>query len=182
MDDQRLVRISKYLSKHLRHRPERLGLQLDEGGWVEVQALLDACRRASFELSHAELVEVVERNDKRRYRFDEAGTRIRANQGHSVPVDLKLEPVEPPTLLYHGTGSATVEVILIEGLRPMGRHHVHLSSDVGTAIKVGARRGRPAVLEVASGRMHAQGATFLRSDNDVWLTDHVAVEYLTVLA
>ena len=182
MDDRRLVKISRYLSKHLRHRPERLGLQLEAGGWVEVQALLDACRRTSFELSHAELVEVVQRNDKRRYRFDETGTRIRANQGHSVPIDLQLEAVEPPTILYHGTGHATLEVILIDGLRPMGRHHVHLSSDMGTAIKVGARRGRPAVLEVASGRMHAQGATFLRSDNDVWLNDHVAVEHLTVLA
>ena len=181
MDERRLVKVSKYLAKHLRHRPERLGLQIHPGGWVEVDALLDACRRASFELSYEELVEVVARNDKRRFSFDPSGTRIRANQGHSVTIDLQLQPAEPPDVLYHGTGQTTVEVILDEGLQPMGRHHVHLSPDVGTAIKVGARHGRPTVLQIDAGRMHADGATFFRTENDVWLTDHVAVDYLDVL-
>ena len=181
MDERRLVKVSKYLAKHLRHRPERLGLQIHPGGWVEVGALLDACRRASFELSYEELVEVVARNDKRRFSFDAAGTRIRANQGHSVTIDLQLQPAEPPDVLYHGTGQTTVEVILDEGLQPMGRHHVHLSSDVGTAIKVGARHGRPTVLQIDAGRMHADGVTFFRTENDVWLTDHVAIDYLDVL-
>lgn len=180
MDEQRLVKVSKYMAKHLRHRPERLGLHIQPGGWVEVDALLAACRRASFALSYGELVEVVARYDKRRFGFDAAGTRIRANQGHNVTVDLQLLPVEPPDVLYHGTGQTTVEEILIEGLQPMGRHHVHLSTDVGTAIKVGSRHGRAAVLQVDSGRMRADGATFFRTENGVWLTDHIAVAYLDI--
>lgn len=181
MDERRIVKVSKYLAKHLRHRPERLGLQLEDGGWVHVDALLAACRRAGFELSPDELSEVVERNDKRRFSFDASGTRIRANQGHSVTIDLQLQPVEPPDLLFHGTGQTTVEAILTQGLQPMGRHHVHLSSDVGTAVKVGARHGRPAVLQVDAGRMSADGATFLRADNGVWLTEYVPRDYLQVL-
>ena len=181
MDERRIVKVSKYLAKHLRHRPERLGLQLEDGGWVHVDALLAACRGAGFELSPEELIEVVERNDKRRFSFDASGTRIRANQGHSVTVDLQLQPVEPPALLFHGTGQTTVEAILTQGLQPMGRHHVHLSSDVGTAVKVGARHGRPAVLQVDAGRMSADGATFLCADNDVWLTEYVPCDYLQVL-
>lgn len=181
MDDRRLVKVSTYLTKHLRHRPERLGLQLEPGGWVQVDNLLEACRQASFELSPEELVEVVERNDKRRFSFDAAGTRIRANQGHSIAIDLQLEPVQPPTVLYHGTGESAVAWILKQGLQPMGRHHVHLSNDTGTAIKVGARHGRPKVLQIDARRMHLDGGVFFRTDNDVWLTDHVPVEYLHVL-
>ena len=131
MESQRLIKVSKYLAKHLRHRPECLELHLETGGWVQVDVLLDACRRASFELTREELVEAVERNDRRRFSFDASGTRIRANQGHSVDIDLQLEAVEPPSILYHGPGHTTVEAILSQGLQRMGRHPVHLSSDVG---------------------------------------------------
>src|SRR3954470_1682346 len=103
MDSQQTVKISKYLSKHLRHQPERLGLQLEEGGWVSVDALLAACARHHFPISRAQLDEVVATNDKQRFAFDDTGTRLRANQGHSVDVDLQLEPLAPPALLYHGT-------------------------------------------------------------------------------
>src|SRR5919205_4452426 len=109
-EERRLLRLSKYLSKHLRHRPERLGLELQPGGWVEVDALLEACARQRFPVSRAELEEVVERNDKKRFAFDPSGTLIRAQQGHSVPVDLLLEPLEPPAELYHGTPERTLEV------------------------------------------------------------------------
>src|SRR6185369_13288171 len=112
MDQQRLVRVSKYLSKHLRHQPQRLGLHLEPGGWVAIDDLLRACERNSFALSRSELDEVVRRNDKQRFTIDPTGTRIRANQGHSVSIDLQLEPVEPPALLYHGTGQASVHFIL----------------------------------------------------------------------
>jgi putative RNA 2'-phosphotransferase len=115
------------LSKHLRHRPERLGLELGPGGWVEVDALLEACARQRFPISRAELEEVVERNDKKRFAFDPSGSLIRAQQGHSVPVDLLLESVEPPPELYHGTPERNLEVILRQGLHSMGHHHVHLS-------------------------------------------------------
>ena len=180
MDGKRLVKVSKYLSRHLRHRPERIGLALEPGGWVAVDALLRACAAHSFALSRDELVEVVERNDKRRFAFDASGTRIRANQGHSVDVALGLEPAEPPEVLYHGTGERSVDSILSDGLDRSGRHHVHLSPDIATATRVGARHGRPVVLEVAAGRMAAAGHEFFVTDNGVWLTLAVPVAYLTV--
>lgn len=173
VDGQRLVRISRYLSKHLRHRPERLGLCLEPGGWVPVSALLTACSRAGFPLSRAELEEVVARNDKQRFSFDDSGARIRAAQGHSVDVDLQLAAATPPPTLFHGTHARALGSILREGLLPMGRHHVHLSSDVHTATRVGARRGRPVVLVVQAGRMAADGCAFYETDNGVWLVDAV---------
>jgi putative RNA 2'-phosphotransferase len=178
MDDARVVKISKYLSKRLRHQPERLGLTLRPGGWVPVADLLAACARHNVPLSRAELDEVVARNNKRRFSFDPTGNLIRANQGHSVAVDLQLEPVEPPAVLYHGTGHGAVEPIRREGLRKMARHHVHLSSDRETARAVGARHGRPVVFMVNAAAMHSAGHLFYRSDNGVWLVDHVPPEYL----
>ena len=178
MDDARLVTISKYLSKHLRHQPERLGLTLQPGGWVPVVDLLAACARHNVPLSRAELDEVVARNNKRRFSFDPTGTLIRANQGHSVAVDLQLEPVEPPAVLYHGTGHGAAERITREGLRRMARHHVHLSSDRETARIVGARHGHPVVFAVDAAAMRAAGHLFYRSDNGVWLVDHVPPAYL----
>jgi putative RNA 2'-phosphotransferase len=160
VDEQRLITISKYLSRHLRHRPERLGLTLEPGGWVAVSALLAACSSFSFPLTLRELEEVVERNDKRRFCFDDARQRIRAQQGHSVDVDLQLPTAPPPPTLFHGTNARALDQIEREGLRAMGRHHVHLSRDVATATRVGARRGRPVVLEVAAERMLADGYDF----------------------
>lgn len=180
LNQKRLAERSRYLAKHLRHRPEQLGIALQPGGWVEVDELLAACRRASFALTRAELIEVVEHNDKHRFGFDASGNRIRANQGHSVEVDLRLSPATPPEVLYHGTGATTLEAILTEGLRPMGRRHVHLSTDSQTALAVGARHGEPVVLGVAAGRMHAEGGVFTCSDNGVWLTDHVPTRHLEV--
>jgi putative RNA 2'-phosphotransferase len=178
LDERRLVRISKYLSKHLRHQPERLGLRLAPGGWVAVDELLDACARNQFPISRAELEEVVARNDKQRFAFDPGGGMIRANQGHSVEVDLGLEPVEPPAVLYHGTGEQTAEAIQRGGLLKMRRQHVHLSPDVETATRVGARHGRPIVFEVDAHALHAAGHPFYLSANGVWLTDHVPPVYL----
>ncbi len=180
MDEARLVKISKYLSKHLRHRPERLGLELEPGGWVGVDALLRACARQRFPIDRAELEEVVWRNDKRRFAFDESETKIRAQQGHSIPVDLELEPVEPPPVLYHGTAERNVAAILDYGLEKMGRHHVHLSPDAVTAERVGGRRGRAVVLTVDAGAMRRDGWPFYRSGNGVWLVDRVPPEYLRV--
>lgn len=179
MEDQRVRRLSKYLSKHLRHRPERLGLELGPGGWVEVDALLEACARQRFPISREELEEVVERNDKKRFAFDSSGTLIRAQQGHSVPVDLLLEPAEPPPVLYHGTPEPNLKTILCGGLQSMGRHHVHLSSDEATAAVVGRRRGRPVVLAVDAHTMRRDGWEFYRSGNGVWLVEHVPPRYLS---
>lgn len=178
IDDERLVRTSKFLSRHLRHDPQRLGLELGPGGWVSVEDLLAGCATRGMPLTRAELEEVVIRNSKQRFAFDETGARIRANQGHSVEVDLQLEPVAPPAVLYHGTGHNTVEVVLREGLKKMSRHHVHLSRDVETARMVGARHGRPVVLQVDAAAMAQDGHLFYLSENGVWLTEQVPPGYL----
>ncbi len=178
MNDGRLVKISKYLSKHLRHQPERLGLQLAPGGWVDVDTLLAACARHRFPISRAELDEVVARNNKQRFAFDPTGRLIRANQGHSVDADLQLEPATPPSMLYHGTWQGAVAAITRAGLLKMNRHHVHLSEDIATATVVGSRRGRPVVFAVDAAAMHRAGYTFYRSANGVWLVDSVPPEFL----
>ena len=178
MDDRRLVRTSKYLSRHLRHDPGRLGLELEPGGWVAVDALLAACAAHRFPLSVDELRAVVERNDKQRFSFDASGTRIRANQGHSVEVDLQLPARRPPATLFHGTAERSLPSILRDGLHRAGRQHVHLSPDPATAEAVGARHGRPVVLEVDAARMAADGHAFVRADNGVWLVDAVPPGYL----
>jgi putative RNA 2'-phosphotransferase len=178
MDNARLIKISKYLSKHLRHQPERIGIKLSPGGWVAVKDLLAACKSNQFPISRDELDEVVANNDKQRFSFDETGTFIRANQGHSVDIDLQLESVVPPDVLYHGTGHKAVESILQTGLCKMSRHHVHLSKDIATATTVGARHGKPVVFVVDAAAMYQAGYTFYCSDNGVWLVDSVPPEYL----
>jgi putative RNA 2'-phosphotransferase len=177
--DRRLVTVSKFLAKHLRHAPDALGLTLRPGGWVPVDDLLAASAAAGFPVSYDELIECVETNDKRRYSFDPTGDLIRANQGHSVDVDLNLETTEPPEVLYHGTVDRFLASILAEGLKKGKRHHVHLSADVETARRVGARRGKPVILQVAAGAMHAEGYAFFVSANGVWLTDAVPAAHLT---
>ena len=181
MNSTRLVKISKYLSKHLRHQPERIGLTLEPGGWVNVDQLLSACKHYSFPLTLHELKEVVAKNDKQRFSFDATETRIRANQGHSIAVDLQLEPTLPPEVLYHGTGHKTVESIRRQGLCKMSRHHVHLSQDIATAKKVGQRHGSPVVFAVDAKAMSERGHTFYCSENGVWLVDFVPPHYLQQL-
>lgn len=181
MTPDRLTQISKYLSKHLRHQPERIGLTLEVGGWVEVHQLLKACRKHQFPISFLELEEVVKTNDKKRFSFNETQTKIRANQGHSYTIDLQLEPIAPPTLLYHGTHQKALPSIIKQGLLKQSRHHVHLSADIATAVQVGQRRGKPVVLEIAAQTMHNQGYIFYRSDNGVWLVETVPPEYFKIL-
>lgn len=176
MDERRAVKVSKYLSKHLRHQPEAIGLTLDEAGWVEIDALTTAAAAHGFRFTREELDHVVAVNDKKRFAVD--GSRIRASQGHSVEVDLGLPPATPPAYLYHGTVARHLDAIRAEGLRPMDRHDVHLSSDRGTATRVGARRGRPVVLPVDAGAMHRDGHVFRVSANGVWLTQAVPPRYL----
>lgn len=179
MNETRLFKISKFLSKHLRHDPEGLGLMLAPGGWVPVDALLDACAKRHMTISRAELAEVVAQNSKQRFSFDETRTMIRANQGHSVAVDLQIAPSAPPDVLYHGTGHQSAPIIAREGLHKMNRNHVHLSRDVPTAQAVGARHGRPVIFQVDAAAMAAAGHAFYCSDNGVWLTNAVPAEFLS---
>ncbi|MDC0768421.1 RNA 2'-phosphotransferase [Streptomyces sp. HD] len=176
MDERRTVKVSKYLSKHLRHQPERIGLILDEGGWVEIDTLITAAAAHGFRFTREELDHVVASNDKKRFAIE--GTRIRASQGHSIDVDLGLPPATPPQYLYHGTVAPHLEAIRREGLRPMNRHDVHLSANRETATRVGSRRGRPVVLSVDAGAMHRDGHVFHLSANGVWLAKAVPPEYL----
>ena len=179
MEKNQLVRISKTLSKHLRHDPRGIGLTLEAGGWVSADALLKALGRKGFTVTRSDLEEVLTHNDKQRFAFDETGTRIRANQGHSVSVDLGLVPLEPPELLFHGTTSAALDSVMATGLQRMRRHHVHLSVDTETAQRVGSRHGQAVILRVAALKMHEAGHTFYCSANGVWLTDHVPPAFLS---
>ena len=172
--------MSRRLSYVLRHRPESIGICLDESGWVPVDDLLAALTAAGLPLTRQELDAVVATNDKRRFAYDPAGRRIRASQGHSVHVDLGYAAQQPPPVLFHGTAERAVCSVLAEGLHAGRRHAVHLSADVATARAVGARRGRPVVLRVDAAGMTAEGAVFTRSENGVWLTDAVPARHLAV--
>lgn len=168
-----LVRQSRLLSRVLRHAPASIGLTLDASGWADVDALIERARAHGLPLDRAALDEIVATNDKQRYAYDDAGRRIRARQGHSLDVDLGLVPVEPPVRLYHGTATRHLHAIQREGLRPGRRRHVHLSTDVATARRVGARHGMPAVLGVRAHALHVAGHPFYRAENGVWLVDAV---------
>ena len=176
-----LTRKSKLLSKVLRHSPELIGITLDQHGYVEVSELLSALASYGKPLTQQELQKVVEFNDKKRFAFSEDGLRIRAVQGHSVQVELKLREAAPPQELFHGTSKKFLEAIKAEGLKPMKRHHVHLSQDRNQAFKVGSRRANPVILRVQAKLMGENGHTFFVSENGVWLTDRVPPEYLEVL-
>jgi len=174
--------LSVFLSLVLRHHPEAAGIQLDEHGWADVAELIQGVNRTGRALDIALLEEIVHTDAKGRYSFQEDHTKIRANQGHSVKVDVALKKAPPPDVLYHGTATRFLEAILEkgEGLKPMGRLYVHLSKNGEEAIRVGARHGSPVVLEVATQQMYADGYGFYLSENNVWLTPNVPVKYLRV--
>jgi len=166
-------RTSKLLSLILRHRPDDFGVVLDGEGWTEIEELLGALARNGTDVSENELLRVVRDNDKQRFAVSPDGRRIRAQQGHSVAVELGYAETEPPPVLFHGTVARSLPSIRREGLTAQGRHHVHLSETVKAAERVGQRRGVPIVLEVRSGAMAASGLCFYVTPNGVWLTDRV---------
>jgi len=172
------TRHSKFLSLVLRHEPAAADVELDEAGWVGVEELLKGCARHGHRMSRADLERIVATNAKQRFAFSDDGTRIRANQGHSVEVELGLPEAEPPAVLYHGTVDAALGGIFREGIRRGARHDVHLSPDVETATKVGSRRGKPVILSIDAAGMRAAGHTFRVSANGVWLTAHVPPEFV----
>lgn len=176
------IGLSKFLSLVLRHRPETIGIRLDEEGWTDVDVLLRQLAAHGQPVSREALDELVRTNSKQRFALDAGGNRIRASQGHSVMVDLGYEPAAPPPVLFHGTAVAALAYILQKGLVKGSRHQVHLSADIETALAVGRRHGKPVVLEVAAGRMHGEGHRFYRSANGVWLVDTVPAGYLRVIS
>ncbi|MEL7145645.1 MAG: RNA 2'-phosphotransferase [Bacteroidota bacterium] len=177
-DQKKLVKTSKKLSLILRHEPQVIGIEMDENGWVNVEELIRKFSEKFFPINRSLVDEVVATNNKKRFSFDDSGHKIRANQGHTVAVDVQLEESEPPALLYHGTVDRFLPMIFESGLLKMKRQHVHLSVDIETAQKVGARRGKPVLLIIKAKEAHAAGIQFFLSANGVWLTDHVPPVYL----
>ena len=175
--NKRTTRRSKLLALVLRHTPQAANITLDEQGWADVDALLNGLRARGKRMTRLELERIVQTCDKQRYELD--GDRIRARQGHSVPVILEYPLTEPPPVLWHGTHPSALDAILRDGLRPMKRHAVHLSADRVTAAQVGQRRGRPVLLQVDAARLHADGGAFRVTGNQVWLVDHVPPAYLS---
>ena len=170
---------SKFISLILRHKPETIGITLDEHGWANVDELIAGIAQTRpFDM--AMLEEIVSTDEKQRYSFNDDHTLIRANQGHSIPVDVELEQKTPPELLYHGTGEKYTASINEQGLLPKSRLYVHLSADYDTAVKVGSRHGKPVVYTVQAKAMQEDGCVFYQSVNGVWLTKHVPVRYLRV--
>ena len=172
-----LQNTSKFISLILRHKPETIGITLDEHGWANVDELIAGISK-THEINREILEEIVRTDNKQRYSFNEDKTLIRANQGHSIPVDVELEEVEPPKYLYHGTGEKFRASIDAEGLKPKSRLYVHLSEDIETATTVGSRHGKPVVYRVFAGRMYENGFRFFRSVNGVWLTKDVPTKYI----
>lgn len=169
---------SKFLSLILRHKPETIGITLDSNGWANVNELLRRIALGDPDFNMSVLIDIVKTDSKGRYSFNEDMTMIRANQGHSINVDVQLKVETPPDILYHGTSVNSVSSIIKHGLMKMGRLHVHLSDNYDTAIKVGSRHGSPVVLTIHASRMVEDGYKFYISENGVWLTDSVPPQYL----
>lgn len=175
--------LSKFLSLILRHKPETIEITLDHEGWTNIDILLRQMVKFEHPINIDELISVVEKSDKKRFQISKDQTKIRAVQGHSTTqVNRDFEALTPPNQLFHGTATRFLEHIQQEGLLAKERHHVHLSSDKNTAIKVGQRHGKPAVFRVDSQKMYKNNFEFYQSENGVWLTNHVPAEYLTLIS
>ena len=179
MTEKEQIKISKFLSLILRHRPEKIGISLDENGWVDIDELIQKANANHRKLDFDVLKIIVQNNSKKRFTFNKDKTKIRANQGHSISVDLEFESKEPPATLFHGTGEKYVPSIKKEGLVKKNRNHVHLSTNIETALEVGRRHGKPVIFEVDSKAMFDDGFDFFLSKNGVWLTDSVPVKYVS---
>ncbi len=175
--EKQLTSVSKFLSLVLRHKPDAIGLTLNAEGWASISELIDKAQ-SQIPLTRELIKQVVSTSDKQRFKISDDGLMIRTNQGHSIKVDLKLSPKQPPTVLYHGTATRFINSIKQEGLKPGQRHHVHLSTDIATATAVGKRYGKVIILEIDAETMYQQGCKFFLSDNNVWLTEHVPPQYL----
>jgi len=178
MTDKEKIRVSKFMSLVLRHNPQQIGISLDDNGWADTNLLLKGIHKNGHKVTFEDLKEVVGTNDKKRFKFNDDFSKIRANQGHSVSVDVEMNEAAPPDVLYHGTATRFLCAIKNEGLISKSRLHVHLSSEKETAIKVGSRHGKPVVLTINAAKMQTDGFIFYLSENGVWLVDAVPPEYI----
>jgi len=178
MTDKEKTRVSKFMSLVLRHNPQKIGINLDDNGWADTDLLLQGMKKNGHKVTLDDLKEVVATNDKQRFKFNDDFTKIRANQGHSVAVDVEMKEVTPPNVLYHGTATRFLSAIQSEGLISKSRLHVHLSSEKDTAAKVGSRHGKPVILTISAAKMQADGFVFYLSENGVWLVNAVPPKYI----
>lgn len=169
--------LSKFLSLILRHKPETIGLTLDPEGWADVNQLLALLNENGYPLTLEKLSHIVATNDKKRFAFSSDHTRIRASQGHSLDLDLGYPEIQPPPILYHGTADRFLDSILKTGLEKRARHHVHLTESIAIALEVGKRYGKPVLVAIDAATMYKGGHKFFRSENNVWLTNHVPPMY-----
>ena len=179
MENPKLKKLSKFLSLVLRHRPEVIDIELTSQGWANTKELIEKCQAQGRKIDFETLKQVVAQNDKKRFAFNDDYSQIRASQGHSIPIDLGYTHQEPPEVLYHGTATRFLGSIYAQGLIKGKRHHVHLSTNRDTALKVGQRHGKPVILEIAAQKMVNAGHTFYLSENGVWLTEQVPPEFLS---
>lgn len=174
------IKRSKFLSLVLRHNPSIIGLELGSNGWVSIEKLSQNSQQSKQPLSVDEINEIAASNEKKRFTISEDGLLIRAAQGHSLGIELNLEPTQPPEILYHGTAEKFIEAIKLQGLLPMTRDYVHLSKDTETALKVGSRHGKPRIIKVSAFEMATNGYKFFRAENGVWLVKEVPANYLDI--
>lgn len=173
-----LTEISKFLSYILRHKPDAIDLKLDAQGWASIKCIIE---KSDIEITEAAIREVVASSDKKRFIISDDGLCIRANQGHSIDIDLGLKPKEPPEILYHGTANRFLDEIKIHGLQPKNRQYVHLSDNLETAMKVGQRHGKAVVLSIPARSMHKSGHLFFQAENGVWLIKAVPAQFISDL-
>ncbi|ELR99198.1 RNA 2'-phosphotransferase [Gloeocapsa sp. PCC 73106] len=173
-------KLSKFLSLILRHQPEQIGLSLNSAGWADVEQLINLANQQGIKINRCLLEDIVKTNDKQRFSFNEDKSKIRANQGHSLSIDLGLSPQEPPEFLFHGTATRFLDSILAKGLIGMKRQYVHLSIDESTALKVGKRHGKPVILLIKAGDLYRAGFTFFLVENGVWLTESVPPNFISI--
>lgn len=181
INDKQLIHISKFLSLVLRHQPETIGIQLDQNGWTDVNQLIEKANDYGISFDREILEHIIATNSKKRFAFNDTFDKIRASQGHSVDIELGYTNQKPPEILYHGTSEKSVQSILDTGLEKRSRQHVHLSSNIETALTVGQRHGKPFIFKILAEQMYNDNFQFFISDNNVWLTDHVPTKYLKQL-
>lgn len=178
MENKNDIKTGKFLSLILRHHPETIGIKLDKNGWADVEELINGIRKSEKKIDIIDLKRIVQNNDKKRYSFNEDFTKIRANQGHSINVDVELKQCCPPEYLYHGTAEKYINKISKEGIKKQSRQFVHLSNDIYTAEKVGIRHGKVKVLKIMSDKMYNNGYKFYLSENNIWLTEYIPTDYI----
>ncbi|EGC04772.1 RNA 2'-phosphotransferase [Ruminococcus albus] len=173
------VSLGRFISLVLRHQPQTIGLTLDEHGWADTKALIKGVCATGRKLDIETLERIVRENNKQRYSFNADKSKIRANQGHSIAVDVEMNIAEPPSVLYHGTAADCLDSIREKGILKMSRNYVHLSKDVDTAVKVGSRHGKPVILVIDTAKMSADGFVFRISENGVWQSEDIPWKYVT---